>query len=317
MSSDESFEQLQGWLERLIRDGVAAVAECPAAYRDNLAPFGVSVAGGSAGLASNFVSLNSGDILAQRLGDRRSKWNIECQAVAASTNTTLVQRAENASIAEVALTADLQVSGKGRRGRHWISPIGYGVAVSVGYEPSLPPQRLMGLSLVVGVSVVTALSARGVRGATLKWPNDVLLGGAKLAGILVEVARTEPLRVVIGVGVNVGNESLAAPEVDQPAANLAAYPGLSRAQLLASLLDTLESDLARFDSDGFPGFRDQWESIHEYQGKSVTLIQGSEEIDGVARGVGLDGQLELATPAGLREFVAGEVSLRPRGVSPR
>ncbi|CAN0584070.1 unnamed protein product, partial [Laminaria digitata] len=216
-----------------------------------------------------------------------SQWRINCLPFTASTNTTLIELAEQQSIAGAVVTADLQVSGKGRRGRPWVSPIGYGVAVSVGFEPDLPAHKLMGLSLVVGVSVAKSLSALGVPGARLKWPNDVLLGGAKLAGILVEVASTDPLKAVIGIGINVGNESLADPQVDQPTSNLKGYPHITRAQLVGSLLASLSLDLTSFEREGFGPFREEWESLHEYQGKSVTLFQADQEIHGVVRGVGL------------------------------
>lgn len=308
---DES-SAIVSWLEQLIEEGRAPLASCPEEFRESIAAYGAVVDGDSVRLANNFRCLTPKDINSAAASGLSSSWQIQCHPVVASTNTTLMHRAEKASIARSLLTADLQVSGKGRRGRQWVSPIGYGVAISLGYEPKLPAHKLMGLSLVVGVSVVTALQAQNVPDVTLKWPNDVLRGGAKLAGILVEVARTDPLRVVIGIGINVGNESLATPVVDQVTSDLTSHPDLTRAQLLGGLLDELAGDLASFEKGGFACFRDEWESLHEYQGKSVTLYQADQQIHGVVRGVGLDGQLELATESGLREFVAGEVSLRQR-----
>lgn len=312
MTTKPLSESLNPWLAELIQAGTAPLSACPDESRETIAAYGVNFEDDKAVLIPGFKCLSQSDLLASLPARWGQQWDIRFHAVAASTNTALVELASHQSIDGTVVTADLQVSGKGRRGRPWISPIGYGVAASVGFEPDMPAHGLMGLSLAVGVTVVRALAALGVQGVSLKWPNDVLCDGAKLAGILVEVARTDPLRVVIGIGVNVGNESLIGPTVDQPTSDLTAYPHITREKLLAGLLARLSDDLNVFEREGFAPFRRDWESLHEYQGASVTLLQGTQKFDGVVRGVGLEGQLELATQSGLREFVAGEVSLRPR-----
>lgn len=311
MTSESALTSLNSWFEDLIRAGTASVETCPAEFRQSLEGYGVQIDADTAVLSERFSPLAAGTILAGTMASRSIPWKISCLPVTASTNTVLMEAAALESISYSVVTADLQVSGRGRRGRQWLSPVGYGLSISVGFEPQIAAHKLMGLSLVIGVSVAKTLSALGVTGATLKWPNDVLLNGAKLVGILVEVASTDPLRVVIGIGINVGTESLSSPQVDQATADLASYPELTRSRLASNLLGILGQDLQVFEAEGFKAFRNAWEALHEYQGKPVTLHQADQTIDGVVRGVGLQGQLELATPDGLREFVAGEVSLRP------
>jgi BirA family biotin operon repressor/biotin-[acetyl-CoA-carboxylase] ligase len=156
---------------------------------------------------------------------------------------------------------------------------------------------------------VRALREFGVPVA-LKWPNDVLLDGRKLAGILIELSGDAlgPAAVVIGIGLNV-----AAPgEVDQPVANLAdAGCKVGRNALLAALLNQLAQVLSQFDRDGFAAFRDEWHQLAAFIGQPVRLsFSHGEPADGVAVGVDDSGALLVDGAAGRRVFHVGEVSLR-------
>jgi len=140
--------------------------------------------------------------------------------------------------------ADEQTEGRGRLGRTWHAPSGTGLLFSIVLVPAVPPDRLPELSLVAGAAVAEAIEAEtGIR-ATVKRPNDVLVAGSKVAGILAEAVER---RVVLGIGVNVSQTEVQLPAVDPPATSLA-LEGVSveRAALLATILERLEAHYDRW-----------------------------------------------------------------------
>jgi BirA family biotin operon repressor/biotin-[acetyl-CoA-carboxylase] ligase len=169
--------------------------------------------------------------------------------------------------------------------------------------------QLSGLSLVVGVAFTRVLNRLGAP-VRLKWPNDLLLGERKLAGILIELAGDAlgPSAVVIGVGLNL----LPAGDVGQPAAALReAGVTVSRNVLAAALLTELAAALGQFASEGFAPFQAEWQHWHAWQDEPVVVapMQG-EALAGLALGIDAQGALRLLTSEGERSVHAGEVSLR-------
>lgn len=232
-----------------------------------------------------------------------------------STNGTLLARAARGSaLRGVVCTAEHQVAGRGRRGRHWVSPYGRNLYVSVGWEFMGGAAALEGLSLAVGTAVTTALCEHGVQNAVLKWPNDVLVDGRKLAGVLLEMAGDASGRcqVVVGVGINVSMPPRIEQSIDQPwiDATTAAGLPLSRNGLLGSLLNRLLPLLEQFERQGFGPFRDAWSQLDAFRGKPVSLLKGDAVIPGIAAGVDHTGALLLDTPNGRQAFFGGEISLR-------
>ena len=226
-----------------------------------------------------------------------------------SSNTQLTTRAAQGAPHGLVLAAERQTAGRGRLGRRWQMRLGAGLTFSLLWRFDRGLSGLAGLSLVVGIAIVRALREFGVPVA-LKWPNDVLLDGRKLAGILIELSGDAlgPAAVVIGIGLNV-----AAPgEVDQPVANLAdAGCKVGRNALLAALLNQLAGVLAQFDRDGFAAFRDEWHQLAAFIGQPVRLsFSHGEPADGIAVGVDDSGALLVDGAAGRRVFHVGEVSLR-------
>ncbi len=216
--------------------------------------------------------------------------------------------------------AEYQDGGRGRRGRRWLSPVARGLCFSMGVRLERGGHELPTLSLVAGVAVVRALEAVGAGGALLKWPNDVILGGGKLGGILVDVAGEPggPLHVVIGVGLNV-HAAPAAGDVILAGglrpASLGAGPGgqqPSRNALAAALIDSLVAAVAVFDAHGFPPFVDAWRQADFLAGRAIELEVAGRHEPGVARGIADDGTLLVDSAGGRRRVVAGEVTLRPR-----
>jgi BirA family biotin operon repressor/biotin-[acetyl-CoA-carboxylase] ligase len=236
-----------------------------------------------------------------------------------STNAAATARARTGAPSGTTIVCELQRAGRGRQGASWYSALGTGLTFSVLWRFDRAATVLTGLPLVVGVACARALESLGARELALKWPNDLLLGGAKLGGVLVEAQGDArgPLAAVIGVGINVRVPDAARSGIAQPVADLAGVPYGSRNAALARVLAALVDALTRFEREGFAAFRDEWQWRHAFQGARVRLVVPPQrEIEGIASGVAEDGALLLDTGAGVQRFYAGEVSLRPISVRP-
>lgn len=230
-----------------------------------------------------------------------------------STNTHLVELAQHDDINGHVCLAERQTAGRGRRGRSWLSPAGRNIALSLGRRFSTPGEALHSLSLVVGVAVADAVSGFDVPGVRLKWPNDILLGQAKLGGILIELVEVgEQPTVVIGVGLNVGSGAQIQDQLDQPIADLLdANPKVSRNALAAALINSIVDYCREFERTGFGAIRDTWLGLHAYQDCDVDILIGNRTVRGRVRGVTDTGELELESEGRMLTFNSGEVSLRP------
>jgi len=232
-----------------------------------------------------------------------------------STNAELMRRAEQGYSCGLVCTAEQQTAGRGRRGRQWVSPYASNLYLSLLWEFSQGAAALEGLSLAVGVAVARALRACAVPKVQLKWPNDVLYGGSKLGGILLEMRgdTAGSCQVVIGVGLNVAMPAAAAGAIDQAWTDIKTitanqHPGRNR--LLAAVLNELLPLAADFERQGFNHWRDEWLSLDAFNGAAVVLNTGSAQLGGIARGVDERGALQLETTTGVQSVYGGEISLR-------
>jgi BirA family biotin operon repressor/biotin-[acetyl-CoA-carboxylase] ligase len=195
-----------------------------------------------------------------------------------------------------------------------VSPFGANLYLSVIWGFDSGAAALEGLSLAVGVAIARALSAMGVAGVGLKWPNDVYWQGRKLGGILLEMVGDAAghCQVVVGVGINVNMPRQAVPEIDQPWCDLSAICGqkVSRNQLAGLVLSHLLPMLSEFERNGFAAVRAEWSSLDCIAGKPVVLHMGERMLFGTAAGVGDTGALAIDTDTGRQWFHGGEVSLR-------
>ncbi|MYM65204.1 bifunctional biotin--[acetyl-CoA-carboxylase] ligase/biotin operon repressor BirA [Pseudomaricurvus sp. HS19] len=233
-----------------------------------------------------------------------------------STNALAMARASTGAAGGYVCLAEHQSRGRGRRGRPWVSPFAQSVYLSVVAEFSGGAAALEGLSLAVGVALVRALNTLGAEQVLLKWPNDLVCGDRKLAGILLEMAGDPAgqCQVVVGVGLNMALSSAGAEAIDQPWVDLQQLvPGVSRNALVAELLNQLLPLLAEFESKGFGAYREEWERSHAYADKPVRLVIGNTEVAGIALGVAANGALRLLVGGEEQEFHGGEISLRPAG----
>ena len=230
-----------------------------------------------------------------------------------STNSELLRRKAPAQGAAV-LLAEQQTGGRGRRGRHWASPIAANLYLSVSRQFSGGLARLGGLSLVVGVAVAEALRQAGYDGVGVKWPNDLLAGGAKLGGILVEGGgeHAGPARAVIGIGLNVRMPADFAATIDQAWTDLArlGVDAPSRNALAACLLDALLPALDLFDDEGLSPFLARYAALDVLAGRAVTVHGAQGDEHGIADGIGEDGALRVRMGQAVRRVHAGDVSVR-------
>lgn len=262
-------------------------------------------------LASHFTWLD-----AERLMDALARQGMTLRYFdhVPSTNTYLMDWVRLGAPHRAVVTAEWQSEGRGRRGRTWHAGLGAGLMFSLLWRSRRPAAELSGLSLAVGVALVKTLRGLGLAGAGVKWPNDILVEGVKLAGVLIELAgdMLGPSTAIIGVGMNVQDSDALTGQVGQPVTDLRLHLGMvSRTEILLDLLSGLDAALALFEERGFPAFQDDWQAYHVHQDREVTIQSGQDEpAMGRARGVDQHGALLLETATGLRRFHSGEVSLR-------
>ncbi len=209
--------------------------------------------------------------------------------------------------------AEYQHEGRGRRGRQWLSPLASSLCFTLAWRFNSGAAALEGLSLAVGLALQQALTEMGIEQVGLKWPNDLLVGDAKLAGILIELSgdAAGECQVAIGVGLNVALPDGLAEQLDQPCIDLRAlgFAG-ERTELLARLIRQLVQVLQRFESGGFAQLRPAWEAANVFQGQPVRLTSGVHAFEGICLGVTDQGGLRLQTAKGQEVFHGGEVSVR-------
>lgn len=234
-----------------------------------------------------------------------------------STNAELA-RLKPAEQHAHAVLAERQKKGRGRRDRRWHSPAGGNIYFSLGWRFSRSDHAFSTLPLVVAVATANALKRTGLHGHGIKWPNDILVDGKKLAGILVELkSGAGRTTATMGIGINVRMPVTAAENpqelIDRPWIDLesvleAGSQPCDRNRLASSLLDQLLAALGRFENSGFESFRQNWESYDLLKDGDVTLELDDEEVEGRAGGITKDGSLILHTAEGdRRTFHAGEV----------
>lgn len=208
--------------------------------------------------------------------------------------------------------AEAQTAGRGRRGRHWVSPYGENLYFSQVIRIERSATQLQALSLVVGVAVLRTLRQLGVAGLGLKWPNDLLVEGKKIAGILLELSGdpADVCQVVIGIGINANMRAGSGIDQDWTSVCLETGRQVERSELAAALAVELEQVLRVHCEQGFAAFHGEWEASHAWQGREVRLISGVHEIGGTVLGVTIDGGLRLAGEGGEQVYSGGELSLR-------
>ncbi len=261
----------------------------------------------------SFVPLDA-DRVRLELGWLASHFAIAVESECTSTNTRITDAPPTDDGRIHVLAAERQTAGRGRRGRQWLSWTGSSLSFSVlwRFVPGAPVPA--GLSLVAGLAVARALENLGVGGVQLKWPNDVLVMGAKIAGILVELVpgRGRTPAAVIGIGMNVRLPPDASIPNQERVTCLAdhLHDPPDRNRLLARLLIELHTLFESYASAGFPALRNAWEQRNAHANLPVRITDDTTEQYGTCCGVAEDGALLLRTETGTVRILSGEVSLR-------
>jgi BirA family biotin operon repressor/biotin-[acetyl-CoA-carboxylase] ligase len=239
-------------------------------------------------------------------------------AETSSTNTDLLARhAAGEDITGAVLLADHQRAGRGRNGRSWSAPPGSQIALSIGVSAvEVPPSAWGWLPLLTGVALVDAVRQTTGIEAGVKWPNDILVGTGKLAGILTEVASPDPV-IVVGLGLNVTLTPEEAPDPRATSLQMLGASMLDRDKLAAAILRELTTRIQRWQNAHGPDPA----LVEDYQKRSLTLggrvravLPGDREIIGTAMEVDAAGRLLIDTDTEVVTVSAGDIThLRPAG----
>ena len=212
------------------------------------------------------------------------------------------------------VVADTQTAGKGRRGRVWQSPKGSTISMSLCLEPKLPTERVAGLTLVMALAVAEAVNRNAEVNAQIKWPNDIVLNGKKICGILTEMCFVEDhYAVIIGAGINVNTEYFP-EEIEEIASSLKKETGkeISRERLIADVMKYFEIYYGQYEkTQNLSLLKEQYEKLLINRGNEVLVLDPKGTYTGIAKGITKEGSLVVQCADGTEnEIYSGEVSVR-------
>lgn len=232
-----------------------------------------------------------------------------------STNTKLSELAAEGAEHGTVVVADKQTAGKGRRGRTWESPSGDNIYMSILLRPKLAPQKAPMLTLVMAYSVALAIRKLGFLDVQIKWPNDLILSGKKICGILTEMQMNgqEIENVIVGVGINV-NTTTFPKELEEKATSLylEGKTKIQRDMLIQSVIEAFEYVYQQFIQEQDLSFLQQeYNSMLVNRGREVQVLEPGNVYTAFAKGINEKGELLVRTSDGREEAIfAGEVSVR-------
>ena len=266
-------------------------------------------------LVSSPDALHADDLFA-RLGKTKVIGrDIQVFEQTTSTNDVMEKLARDGVKEGVVVFAESQTKGRGRLGRKWISPERKGLWFSVLLRPNLRPQEATQLTVASATALRRAIAAETGLQPEIKWPNDILIGGKKVAGILTELsAELDRVKhIILGIGVDVNLDADGLPvELRKTATSLKIEAGemICRAELAVAILHSLDDDYARIGAGKFAALADEWESHCATIGKNVTVLIGDRKIRGRAESLDDDGALLVRTEHGhLERIIGGDVTL--------
>lgn len=233
-----------------------------------------------------------------------------------TTQTIAHEEAQNGADDGTLIIAEEQTAGKGRLARPWTSQANRGIWMSLIIRPDLAPQHAPQLTLVAAVAIVRAIEEVAEIQPIIKWPNDILINGKKVTGILTEL-QADPDRVkavILGMGINANQKQTDFPEELQTiATSLRMEKGekIDRAQLVASILRYLEQYTDLYVEKGFAPIKILWESYAAITGKRITATMVRETVEGIALGISHDGMLELQLDDGtVRGIYSADIEIK-------
>lgn len=259
--------------------------------------------------------LHADDLLARLYRTKIIGRDIRVFEQTTSTNDVIEKLARDGVKEGVVVFAESQTRGRGRLGRKWISPAYKGLWFSVLLRPNLRPQEATQLTVVSATALRRAIRAETGLDPEIKWPNDILVGGKKVAGVLTELsAELDRVKhVILGIGVDVNLNAGEFPaELRKQATSLKIETGraVSRAELATAILEELDNDYLRVCAGQFTKIADEWEAHCKTIGREVTIQIGDRRIEGRAESLGENGELLLRTEHGhLERINGGDVTL--------
>lgn len=250
-----------------------------------------------------------------RLETKRMGKEIRYFSTIGSTNQYARRIAEEGAADGTLVIADEQTDGRGRRGRHWVTPPGEAISFTLILRPNLPPEKISMITLVMGLAVAQAVQVLYGLDAGIKWPNDVVINGKKLCGILTEMSAeiNEVHYIVIGVGIN-ANLVHFPEEIRSTATSLKLELGreVNRAELIAAVMKRFEKLNGMFERRGsLEDMADPYNRLCVNTGRQVRVLDPRGEYTGQALGIDPGGSLLVKTEDGtLNRISSGEVSVR-------
>jgi BirA family biotin operon repressor/biotin-[acetyl-CoA-carboxylase] ligase len=259
--------------------------------------------------------LHRADLLSMAMANRVIGRDIQVFSETTSTNDLADKLGRDGVPEGVVVFAESQTRGRGRLGRTWFSPPGKGLWFSVLLRPDMRPQAATQMTVAAATSTARAIRAQAGISAEIKWPNDVLVGGKKMAGILTEMSaeldRVKYMVIGIGLDVNLSREELPA-DLRSVATSLEIETGRSwrRADVAAAILTELDRDYGRIHAGRFSEVAEEWERHCSTLGQQVAISIGGRIVHGRAESLDDDGALLLRTEHGhLERIVGGDVTI--------
>lgn len=232
-----------------------------------------------------------------------------------STNTAAYLLAEKGLKEGLVVFAEEQTGGKGRHGRKWVSPPKGGIYFSVLLRPDISPNEIPAITLAAAVAVAKAIRELSGLDAMIKWPNDILIGGKKVCGILTEMKAEQDKAdfVIVGIGVNVNTKFKYLPKgATSVREEMGAVDNVSRVELAKKILERLEAEYVLTKDKGFSPVIEEWKSLSAMLGSRIKVSLPSRTCEGIAHDIDPDGALIVRLDSGVLERVSsGDVDITP------
>ncbi len=264
------------------------------------------------------LELLNASSIAKELGKAKQLLsNIEVLTLVDSTNDYLLNKTEYND--NHAVFAEQQTAGRGQFQRTWYSNFGKNITLSLLWQFSIPLNQLTGLTLVIGVAVIKALEEYGLKGIQLKWPNDIIHEGKKLAGILVESRSMEQKikKMVIGIGLNLYNPLTPSSINDHAITSIFSLQKKSprRNQLAGLILKNLLLTLVNFEAKGLNFFMEDLQQLDSLLGKLIIIKNQNKLWEGIGKGINLQGQLCVQINNKTYSFNNGEIRVKLKSIN--
>jgi len=252
--------------------------------------------------------------ISHKLATRWLGSSLFCYQTVKSTNDIAADMAEQGGIEGTVITAEQQTKGRGRLGRHWYSPTGTGIYLSVLFRPRLRPDNAPGISIAAAVALADTLDDYLPNDVRIKWPNDILIRGRKISGILTELSAegSRINHVIVGIGININQRAGDFPDdIKSIATSLRreVKRKVNRVELLQRFLKNLER---QYESYLIHRLQKSLPKLRRYSsliGHEITIRAGKSQTTGIARDIDVDGCLILETEQGTVPIIAGEVTI--------